>query len=155
MAKEKVKGKVLEQIICPDCGKVVDYNDIGKYKRGSPAEMMEMDLRDFIKTNASVAKNKIQSCYLRYLTARLFDGKLYKEYDLNGEKITSRYHKKPITKVRDLYGLTTGEIYAIPMVGKKTWRMLNEMLKNNNLPALKLPYKYTVDYPLGKGSYKK
>ncbi|MDD5670242.1 MAG: hypothetical protein PHN49_01245 [Candidatus Omnitrophica bacterium] len=157
MAKEILEKKIAEQIVCPDCGKATDYKDIDNYKRGLPAELMEMDFRAFLKQKTGIyeeGKRRADYARLAGLSNILLNGKLYKEIvDLPDDKYTVRWHEKKIEKVKDLYSLTKREIFGIQNIGKVTWDKLNATLENNNLAPLKLPYGYTVTYPLKK--YKK
>jgi len=140
MVKERLERKVVEQVVCPDCGKIMDYGDIDKYKRKSPADLMNMDLREFVKQNSQKTQGeRIKPCYLRYLVGKLYAGKSYGNYEIGDGK--------RIRKVKDLYNLTKSDIYSIHYAGKKTWKVVNEMLKGSGLPLLQLPYKYTVTYP--------
>jgi hypothetical protein len=154
MKKEILTGNVEEQYVCPDCGKASDYKDIGKYRRGLPAELMGMDFREFIKQKTGIyhdSKKGMGNVRLAGLCNILYEGRLYKEYvNLPNNKYTTQWHEKKIGKVKDLYSLTEKEIWAVRNVGKLTWGRLNEVLDNNNLAPLKLPYGYTVNYPLKK-----
>jgi len=152
MAKETLTGKTEEQYVCPDCGKAVDYKDIGKYKRGLPAELMEMDFREFIKQKTGIYQSRSR---LANLCDSLYEGRISKGYtNLPNGQYKPIWCDK-ISKVKDIYSLSEREIYGVRNVGKGTWESMNEALEKNNLAPLKLPYCYSVTYPLKKASGKK
>jgi len=151
MEKEKLEKKVAEQFVCPDCGKTMDYKDIDKYKRGLPAELMEMDLINFAREKTGIYRKGTENRRLANTLSKMYEGRMFQQYvELPGDKYTRKWYDKKIVKVKDLYSVTGKEIYEIRDAGRKTWENLNEELKGNNLPPLKLPYKYTVNYPLKK-----
>ena len=158
MVKKKLEKKITEQVVCPDCGKAIDYKDIAKYKRGLPTGLMEMDFYDFLKQKAGIyegRKKSVGNRRLANLCSILYDGRLYKEYvELSDNKYTTQWHEKKIGKVKDLYSLTQREIFAIQNMGKVTWDGLNKILEDKQLSPLKLPYQYTVTYPLKRTKLK-
>ncbi len=152
MKKDKLEVKIAEQVVCPDCGKAMDYKNIDKYKRGLSAELMEMDLIHFFKEKTGVLKESgVGNLRFANMLSNLYEGRMFKQYvELPANKYTMKWYDRKVTKVKDLYALTKNEIYGVVNAGRKTWERLNEALKENNLSPLVLPYKYTVNYPLKK-----
>ena len=144
MAKQKLEEKVIEQVICPDCGNTIDYNEIDKYKISSPADLMEMRFYDFVDINFGKTKEKIRHGNLRWLHGGVWRKKMRERYGPRWKEMNLNRERKngEAARVKDLYRLKRGEIYSIPGAGPKTWRVVNEMLELNKLPVLKLPKKY-------------
>lgn len=145
MVKKKLEEKVMEQVVCPDCGKVMNYDEIDKYKKKSPAELLEMPLYEYIQMNEERIDEKIKPSFLMSAYSGVYRNKMRGLYGIDWKKKDlnlSQEQKRYIVKVRDLYNLKRGEIYITPGAGPKTWRIVNQMLVLNKLPDLKLPKKY-------------
>lgn len=151
MGKEKLEKKIAEQVVCPDCGAAMDYKDIDKYKRGLPAELIEMDLINFFRNKTDIFKEGTGDRRVANILYNLYGGRMFKQYvELPNNRYTMKWYDKKVTKVKDLYALTKNEIHGVMNAGRKTWEGVNEALKENNLPPLALPYEFTVNYPLKK-----
>lgn len=143
MARQKLEEKVIEQVICPDCGKAMNYDEIDKYKKRSPAELLEMPLYEYIQMNVGRIDEKIKPSFLMSAYGGVYKNKMRELYGVDWKKKNlSQEQKKYMVKVNDLYDLKGGEIYATAGAGPKTWRIVNKMLETNGLPTLKLPKKY-------------
>ena len=143
MTNEKLEQKVIEQVICPDCGKVMNYAEIDKYKKKSPAELLEMPLYEYIQMNKGRINEKIKPSFLMSAYGGVYKNKMRELYGVAWKKKNlSQEQIKDMVKVNDLYDLKEGEIYATAGAGPKAWRIVNKMLETDGLPTLKLPKKY-------------
>lgn len=91
---------------------------------------------------------------------RDFTRKLWKEYEEGPKNLARRsaicmlgylyndntgaHNPRKINVIGDIYSFTKQEIkYGFRCYGKKTWRALNDILRENGLSAVDLPEKYS------------